>query len=513
MRLPKWLVVTRNEYRILTSSIREIRPYFPFLVIGILVIYVVVIAPAIVGQIFDDFVALLLSRAAVSLVRYLLFMFFFLFITFPISYTLRDINIEQQQIYLSAPVAPSHILLGEFLGELPLYAIIITIITGFFTALLRPMGLNILQIGIIVIIFVVTLSSALWIGTVVSALLRTRLGKTARGRDLGKALSMIIVLPVLAFMYAILGGGLADTLADPGTGGIAGVMLGLLPSSWGADIITNFASSPGDITAVLWETLPRLGGLIIFFAASLWVGTRIADRAYTLETTTFTGAKTKQDGALYRALKQTGSSGALFVTIFKVYTRRLQNLSYIAYIVGLLVLMNIFLLDPGEYMAALEMGPFMFPMLAAFVSADITLRGKETLFIYRKTPSGEGRFIKAMLYKGWAVAIPVTSAIVVALILMSPEPSFVSLVTEIGFITLIVAADVAFASGLFLLMPAYTERGGEFMVNVMIVAMTSLGLFFVSLSVLDEFRALPFLHCIVGVVFLYLGKRNLRRIE
>jgi hypothetical protein len=118
-----------------------------------------------------------------------------------------------------------------------------------------------------------------------------------------------------------------------------------------------------------------------------------------------------------------------------------------------------------------------------------------------------------MLYKGWAVAIPVTSAIVVALILMSPEPSFVSLVTEIGFITLIVAADVAFASGLFLLMPAYTERGGEFMVNVMIVAMTSLGLFFVSLSVLDEFRALPFLHCIVGVVFLYLGKRNLRRIE
>ncbi len=57
--MPKWLVVARNEYRIHTSRIRRVRPYFPYMVIGLLVVYVVFIAPAFVSLFVDDFLVLL----------------------------------------------------------------------------------------------------------------------------------------------------------------------------------------------------------------------------------------------------------------------------------------------------------------------------------------------------------------------------------------------------------------------------------------------------------------------
>ena len=58
---PKWLVVARNEYRVHTSRIRKIRPYFPVLVIGLLAVYVAFIAPAIVSMFIGDFLAFILS--------------------------------------------------------------------------------------------------------------------------------------------------------------------------------------------------------------------------------------------------------------------------------------------------------------------------------------------------------------------------------------------------------------------------------------------------------------------
>lgn len=516
MSAAKWLVIAKNEYRTRTSSIREIRPYFPYLVVGVLLLYVLYIAPTIVDFFVDELVSFLLSQIAVALVQVILFMFFFLFITFPIGSALKDIKIEQQGIFLSAPIKSSDILLGEFLGELPLYAIIITLITGFFTAILNPVGLSMLQMAMIVIIFVITLSSALWIGTVIAAVLRTKLGKSAHGRDIGKALSLIIVLPIFIVMYAVYGGGVLEALADPETSGVAKTILGLLPSSWGADVITGFVSNPGNIGAVGLETVTRLGGLIIFFVTVLWIGARVADRAYSLETTTFTAAKVKPDSTFYRILQYLGgggSFGTLFAYVFKIYSRRLENLSYIAYLVGILVIQHIFLYKPEEPVWALELGAVLLPMLAAFVASDITLRGKETLFVYRKTPSGEGRFLKAMLLKGWIVAVPIAGAIMAFTTSLVPHVSLISVLTNVGFIVVLVAADVAIASGIFLLIPVRSEKREQLGMDVMVVLVISVVLFMVCLPLLDEIMLLPVLHWLCGITFLYLGKKNLTRVE
>ncbi|MFB0504438.1 MAG: hypothetical protein ACETWE_11440, partial [Candidatus Bathyarchaeia archaeon] len=162
MPAPKWLVVARNEYRIHTSRIRKIRPYFLFLAAGVLFVYVASIAPALAGVLIDDFLAFLLSQAAVAMVQVLLFTIFIYFIIIPITSTLREEQTGQVEIFLAAPIRPSDVLLGEFLGELPFYAIFITVATGFLTAILNPLGLDLAQMVIVVMIFVITFLSALW---------------------------------------------------------------------------------------------------------------------------------------------------------------------------------------------------------------------------------------------------------------------------------------------------------------------------------------------------------------
>ncbi len=527
MPVPKWLVVARNEYRIHTSRIRKIRPYFPYLVIGLLAVYVFFIAPSFVNLFIGDFFSLFPPGSAIAMIvaslQIILFMIFFYFIILPITYTLKEVQTEQLEIFLAAPVKPGDVLLGEFLGVMPFYAIAVTVIAGFFTALMTPLGLDFVQIAIIISVFVITFFSALWIGTVIAALLRTRLGKTARGKDIGRALALVIALPMIAIMYAIMGGHLLEALANPGTSGMVRAILGLLPSSWGAEVIVGFASNPSNIGAVGFETLTRFGGLVAFFVAVLWLGAKVANRAYSLETVTFVASRAKPDGAFYKTVKYLGGGGhfgTLLVSVFKDYSRRLENLSKIFYMVGLLVLVNIFFGRPGDLEGALLFPIFILPLLAAFVVGEVTLRGKETLFIYKKTPSGVGRLVKARLLHGWLVVVPIAAVLTAVSAILGPQATFIAVLTITGLVMLTVGANVAFVLGLSLLNPAFSDKSGNYITNLMITMFVlPNGLFIGPLIVLD----LPLLHTLcfisiplswlMGILLLYLGKRKLSRIE
>jgi hypothetical protein len=460
------------------------------------------------------------------MVQILLFIVFFYFLIIPITNTLKETQIGEIEIFLAAPIRPSDVLLGEFAGEMPFYAIIVTIITGFFTAILLPIGLDWLQVAIIITIFAITFFSALWIGTVIAAVLRTRLGKTARGRDIGRALSFLIALPMVGVMYALMGGGLLTTLADPAASGFVRSIFGLLPSSWGAEVIIGFAAHPANIGAVGLEVLIRFGGLLFFFFASFWIGAKVADRAYTLESFAFTSSKAKPDGFFYRSIKTLGggkSFGSLLVAVFKDYGRRLENLSKVFYMVGLLALVNVFLVRPDDTEGSLVMAQLILPLLAAFVTGEVTLRGKETLFIFRKTPSGVWRLIKARLVQGWLVVVPIAAVATTISTILSALTSPIYVFINVGLVCLTVAANVAFVLGLFLLNPAFSEKSSSYMVNVMVTMYVQIGLFLGPLVIFERlfgfgiyqtsfFATVP-LGWFFGLLFLYLGKRKLDRIE
>jgi len=88
---------------------------------------------------------------------------------------------------------------------------------------------------------------------------------------------------------------------------------------------------------------------------------------------------------------------------------------------------------------------------------------------------------------------------------------------------LTVAANVAFVLGLFLLNPAFSDKSGNYVLNLMISMHSPIGLFLVPLIVFRQafdlglyntlfYVTIP-LSWLVGIMFLYLGKRKLSRIE
>lgn len=522
----------------ITSSIRQIRRYFLYIVAGLLAIYALFIAPAVVSFFIDDFLAFIISIAAVPLIQIMLFMFFFYLVLFPINDTLREAKTGQIEIFLAAPVKPSDVLLGGFVGRMPFYAIVITVITGTLTALLNPLGLDMVQNVIMITVFVITFLSAFWIGTVISAILRTRLARTARGKDVGRALSIIIVLPMIAVMYAIIGGGLVEVLVNPATSGYVRTILSFLPSSWGAEIFVAFASSPGNINAVGFETMTRWGGLIVFFLAALWLGTKAANRAYSLESTTFTASRTKPDGLFYNTVRRLGgggSFGTLLVTSFKDYGRRLENLSYLFYSVILVVMITVFLSDPfsSPTQPLIMVSEMAIPLLTAFAVGTVS-RGKDTLFLYKKSPNGMNRFVKAKLLQNWLLTIPIAAAIIGSLTLLAPQLTAFSLLASVVAGSLRAVGAVILILGLALLIPVFAEESRErafgLIMNFMAVFLITIGLELgFSRSSLNFRTILPNLDPVTaaqsdnlavtatiacaGAVLLYLGKRKLSKIE
>jgi len=210
------------------------------------------------------------------------------------------------------------------------------------------------------------------------------------------------------------------------------------------------------------------------------------------------------------------SFGTLLVAMFKDYGRRLQNITWIVYIIGLMVMILIFFNDPEDPMGAIMMSNFIYPLLAAVVVGDVTIRGKENLFIYRKMPYGEARFVKARLLQSWLVVIPIVTIISLISLSMIPNLPVISIFGLTGYYLLLVIANIAFALGLFLVRPAFSEKSGEFIANMMTIAMVNSIVFIILIIIFGKIMgmiAFIVIIWVIGFTFLIMGKRNLSMIE
>jgi len=483
----------------------------------LLAFYVWFAAPAIVDSVFDDAMAFLLSQGAIAGVQVLLLVVFIWFLFFPVSLSLKDVETNQLQIFLSAPVKPSDLLLGEFVGVMPFYGIAIALLAGFFTALLIPIGIGVVQTAIIILVFILVFFSALWIGTVVAGVLRAKLGGSERGRDIGKAMGFLLALPVVGIMYAVMGGAL-ETITESGAVG-ALEFLSIFPSSWGASLIVEFAANPGSIGAVWMETFMNLGGLVIFLLASLWLGTELAKRTYTLETAGFGFSKAGSDGIAYRTLRSAMGGGpfaTIIVSFMKDYGRRLQNISRLGYIIGIMVLINVFLVRPDEPFGILIISQALFGLLAVFVVGEVTVRGKPALFIYRKAPRGIKRLIGARLIHGWMITVTTAVILLAIQLMLLPEIELLPFLGYLGFAFAVSAGFVVTALGFFLVMPAFSDKSGEFMIATIGVAMIASMAFVALVIALGEFWAMVAHLCLIwslGGILLLIGASRIRQLE
>ena len=517
---PKWYEIAKNEWRLKTSAVREVRPYLLPLILAFLVAYVAWIAPSLMAAVVPSFLAFILSQTALATMELVLLTCFCYFLSIPFTNALQDIRVQEQEVLLAAPVGPGEILVGKFLGVLPLYTIGFVLFIGTFTALLAPAGLDGAQLVLTVVVILLVLLSGLWLGIVGSALLRARLERSPRGRDAGKALGFVMALPMIALTYAMMGGLVSDLAIHPEASPVVASILAALPSSWGADLVFSFAAHPGNLAAMDLGDFLRLFGVAAFFLAALGIGSLAANRAYRLEAGTFTATRARADGAFHRRFRTSGGAtrGTLLLAVFKDYARRLENTSRLVYIVGLVILMRVFFVtDAKSPNEAVEILFILTPFLAAFVVGDVTARGRDVLFLYRKSPAGETALVRSKLAQGCVVVVPMIVASAAGFLWGVPgTDNPVVVLTFLGVIALVAAADVAFVLGFGLVFPTFSDRPQAIVVSGVVPTMVALFAFIPLLLVLGETLGLvAFLAVLVAlaVAFMLLGMRHLRRIE
>ena len=521
----KWMIIAKNEFRLQTAFVKDFRRFLPIAALFILFLFQLVLAPSLLNAAVDSFMALFLGRAAVALMEIMLFMISFYLLIFPITSSLKDIKPGQIEIILSTPVSPRDLLVGEFVGKMPVYAFGIAIFAGIFTTIMQPLGLDIAQIVILNVVFITVLLLAFWVGTLISALLRSRLGKSARGRDLGKSLGFILALPLVAALYAIMGG-LLEGLLNPETSQLVHQILGAFPSSWGAEVIVSLELNPGDVVASLSQSGLHFAGLMGFFVGSIWLGGSIADRLYDLEPSSFGSSSVRSDGIFYKAIRSLGGSG-LTVSLFKDYGRRFENLTKVGYILGLIIVMKVFLFKPEDVTDVMMPLLMLGPMIAGFVASDATLRGKECLFIYRKAPGGVNKFIKAKLVQSLMVVVPITLLISVLSLVTFPGIPFNEMVIQTTYSVFLVSVNMVYALGIFLWNPVFQDNQTTQMINFQPLVFTTIiswillrqfmrG-FFPGLDPVTFENTIIVAHlgvtCILAIFTLIMGRRKLNKME
>ena len=308
-----WYNIARNEYRLVINTLMpNFKRYFFPIFIGIILFYPTVIMPWILDSILDENTVSILDFVLTHMFDIMYLNIFVVFLSMPISLSLKDIKIGNIELLLSAPTKSSDVLLGEFFGKLPFYMTGAILIGGVFTGIFSVTGTDFFVVIALTLLFVLNFLLAYWIGTVVGFYIRGRILKSVRMKDLGKALSFLIIIPFVFVMYGTMGiiMNYAETsVLDANLGDI----LLIFPSTWIAKLSSQLVSM--SIFEDLFNFDFVFYSLLIFglVVCTIIGGMRLVNRIYNLEPASLSESSVKPHNITYKA---------------QIYTIKLRNLKH-----------------------------------------------------------------------------------------------------------------------------------------------------------------------------------------
>ena len=274
-----WWIVAKNELRVRTSKLHRQRKLIPIIIILVLIIFAYTIYP------FTNFIITLLMESESPLpdisstLRVLLLIYAFMFFIMPLSSMLEDVETGQIEFILSTPVTQADMLLGEFIGTIVLYSPFLMGALILMNAIFHALsGVQIIGQFIISAVVLGFILLALWIGTVLAAYIRSKIGGSERGKDLGRALMMIFAI---IFFPLYMFGPIVFTALE--TYPVFNLIFDFIPTSWAAYII-QFLIGEKVNTLFFSMYVFASGGLGLLLLIG---GYRIAGRIYVLTSPVF----------------------------------------------------------------------------------------------------------------------------------------------------------------------------------------------------------------------------------
>ncbi len=484
----KWQIIAKAEFQVMTSMFRKRRRESTVLLFLIGFFWAIVVAPAMMSGILDMFsveVQVILAIAFPGLMRAVILLLWVMVLVFPISYALQEIRIGQWEIMLSNNVSSRDMITGMYLGKIPSYGLLVLFMAP---VLLSPFliiyEVSILgQILVYLVITVFTLSTLL-LSTVISTAIQAKLGDSPRGNDIAKAMGIVVVIVFLLPLYSII-------YFAEGISQIMGLnVFLLLPSTWGADIITwitiyfNGADLPASSIHIFEEILglPAVADILLVSCFTILVtifGLTIPDRLFTFEG----GVRTEKittvgkENIVLRGIRRLipGYFGLLVVSTLKDFGRKAQNISRLVYAIFLSILFPIMLnfsglSGSGELEFNLILIAFMLSLILGML-CGITFGGmgflesKDHLWLIKSTPKGVTKYVKARLLNSALLGVPMV-LIPVSIVSIVLSLAFVSALIILAQTYIVLIGSILVGVGLTAMNPAYENtKSSAFYIN------------------------------------------------
>ncbi|MHA1506520.1 MAG: hypothetical protein ACTSR0_04945 [Candidatus Asgardarchaeia archaeon] len=526
-----WKLIAENELRIMTSRFHRRRKLLVIILSLLASLYFFLVFFYIEPFINDvKIFFLLFPDVSVFMVNYITLMVFMICLFSPIQSTLRESSLPPIEVLLSSPIEIHHILIGSFVPKALVYSLGSVILLAPFDVILHVVyELGFFQIILVNLIIVALVSVSVWISTVTVSVFISKLASTPRGKDIARALNGIIggVLFLLFYLSGFFSG-----FSDPEN--FNTLSLEILPSGWFAGIILSILGINTGIPVELSALLS-----ISFMFASFSVGYRLTERYYTILTLTSLSVTTiKKENPFYKGLRKLipGRLGEIVTVHFKEFFRYIESTS--SYIFGILmavVLPVIITMSTGvempeeiSLMTASMVLTFIIPVFVIITTADITIRGKDKLWIFRKVPSGTKLFVIGKYLQSVIIVIPPVVIIsIVFSMIFGLDLAFMYKIFPL--VLLIALGNIAESIGIYCVNPVFSEKSLKFALNTL--AMMFLTMFFpmISMFLLSDFIQFNLfegeasmisyalyhasLSLSIGSVLLWLGIKRLSSIE
>jgi hypothetical protein len=347
----------------------------------------------------------------------------------PISNALDEVKTTQWEAVLAANIKTRSIMIGRFLGALPLQLILIFVATPIFVApVITTFQVSFVGQLVVYSLILVTLISSIWLSTVISSGIQAKLSTSPHGDDiakiLGNAISLMLLIPMFAFMY----------FPESFTSLMDENAFLAFPFSWGGDLISwsvltyRGVELSSEMIAqymeVLILTAPVLICLFIGFTFSIvFFSIAVSDNIYLYGF----GARTEKvisvgrENFVLRSIRRAdrnGSTGVLIITVLKDFFRKARNtlsisMACIASILPLIIAQLIGAVLPDIPLFAIFLTMFLmamvYPIVGGFVLGLAGIyESKEQLWTIRGAPNGGLKYVKAHLIAMLIPMLPLT---------------------------------------------------------------------------------------------------------
>ena len=407
-----WKIIIKHEIRLKTYRYRKNRKLFLLIIYAIFIYWGFYLGPnlfdIIMSNVAQGIPSEFVSYSA-KFIEYFLTSFFLIILIYPLYNLYRKAEIGHNEILLASPIKPGDIFLGEFVGKLIFYFLIILGMGPIIISLLNQIRtLNIFQYIAIYSSLFLLLTLSFLIGTIIANLFEHKMTKSKIAKDLGKSFLLLLSIIVVAMFY-ILRFFFEIILSNPAYK----IWLIFYPSFWYSNMIL-FAIDP---SLNLFNSLPDYVFVIENFSLGtiipsllLFISYKNADHFYSLERNSENeNFVSIEEGRFYKIIWKITPQNwkGLIITQFKQFLRKKENLFKIIYIGALILVIGIIIRFSFEDPTLSHFDILNFKLLIVIIVSwvggilfgvlmglHIFIDSKQLVFQYKSTPRG----LKALVY-------------------------------------------------------------------------------------------------------------------